>query len=107
MSKKSKEIRAPKFKPGDMVFMHMTEEEQDPNFPCPDEVGKVDGAEGWDYDTHEPEEPDLWRNDNIMYIITIPKKFREKGWRTEDPDGMREVHEDQLSYYRPVGHKRS
>lgn len=107
MRSKRKEINAPKFKPGDMVFMHMAEEDQDPKFPCPDEVGKVDGAEGWDYDTHQPEDKDEWAkypDHEIMYVVTVPKKLRTD---PDDNDGIREVSEDQLSYYRPIGKTRS
>ena len=112
MTKKTPEVRAPKFKPGDMVFMHMAAEDQDPDFPSPDEVGKVDGAEGWDYDEHRPENIGEWMEHPdfpIMYVVTVPRNQRldpETGKRDPDDDGLREVSEDQLSYYRPTGHRR-
>jgi hypothetical protein len=110
---KAREFYRPKYKGGDMVTMHTALADQDPEDPCPDEVGEVEGgAEGWDYEKGEPEECDKgrWPDVNqpdaaqwIMYVVTVPKRLRTD---PEDYDGMREVSEDQMSYYRPVGNRR-
>jgi hypothetical protein len=97
--------RTPKFKPGDVVLMHMPDEDQDPNDWVNDEVGEIEGAEGWDHDLNEPEDMEEWTeypDHAIMYIVTVPAEFRKKG----DNDGIREVDESQLSHYKPVGKKR-
>jgi hypothetical protein len=107
MKSKKREINAPKFKPGDKVFMHNDPDDFEPGYAPHDEVGVVDGAEGWDYEEHCPEDPERWTkypDHAIMYIVTVPKKLRTD---PDDHDGMREVGEDCLSYYRPVGKKRS
>jgi hypothetical protein len=106
MSKRKPEVQAPKYKPGDMVFMHNDPSEYDPGEAPPDEVGEVDGAEGWDYENHCVEAgslADRFPGKGWMYVVTVPKNLRDK----DDRDGLREVHEDQLSYYRPIGKKQA
>ena len=109
----TKEFVFPKYKPGDKVTMHMAAEDQDPQHPSPDEIGVVDGAEGWDYETNQPEAGERWPTTDmpdaakwIMYVVTVPKSKRfdpYTGKRDPDDDGLREVDESQLSYYRPCG----
>ncbi len=78
-------IWKPKFKQGDVVLLHADPADFPPEQYPPDEVGAVEGAEA--------EYPQ-------MYIVRVKHP-------PDDADGLREVSEDQMSYYRPTGHRRS
>jgi len=88
----------PKFKRGDVVLMHMPDEDQDNDLELwvEDEIGVVDGAEGWDEELQEPEGAWPRKGHSWMYIVTVPRHLRRS---EEDMDGMREVDEKQLSLY--------
>lgn len=87
-------MKEPKFEPGDVVLMHVPDEEQVPGDPIPDEVGTVEEVE-----VRDPGAPEDQRDD-IVYVVRAQRPLGP------DDDCLREVGEGQLSYYRPIGHHR-